>query len=87
MNRAGVYRAGVYRAGVYRAASERRFSQAGEELAQGDVTQASENYWGAAAQMVKAIAERRGDFHKAHQVLREIVKALAEETADEDLLR
>ena len=34
--------------------------EAFEKLDQGDLRQASENGWGAAAQMVKAVAEERG---------------------------
>ena len=44
----------------YRDSSRSLLSQAKTELAAGDVRQASEKAWGAAAQMVKAIAEQRG---------------------------
>ena len=40
--------------------------QAEEELAAGDLRQASEKAWGAAAQAVKAIAEQRGWEHYTH---------------------
>ena len=40
--------------------------QAGEELEAGDLRQASEKAWGAAAQAVKAIAEQRGWEHYTH---------------------
>ena len=50
--------------------------QAEEELARGDLRQASEKGWGAAAQMVKAIAENRGLEHKTHRHLFEAVSAL-----------
>ncbi len=54
---------------------------------QGDLVQASEKGWGAAAQMVKAIAEQRGWRHRAHEFLFDAVDALAEEAGDEDIDR
>ena len=44
----------------YQRDSRHLLGQAREELAQGDVRQASEKGWGAAAQIVKAVAETRG---------------------------
>ena len=44
----------------YREASRHLLAQAHGELYAGDVRQASEKGWGAAAQVVKAIAEQRG---------------------------
>ena len=38
-------------------------------LAEGDLLQASEKGWGAAAQMVKAVAETRGWRHSTHRDL------------------
>ena len=46
--------------GTYSHRSDTLIAQAGIELAAGDVTQASEKGWGAAVQMVKAVAEQRG---------------------------
>ena len=48
---------------TYQQASQRFLAQAKEELAAGDLQQASEKGWGAAAQMLKAIAEQRGWEH------------------------
>ena len=59
--------------------------KAREELARGDVRQASEKGWGAAAQMVKAVAEQRGWPHNGHALLFQTVRRLAEETRDEQL--
>ena len=56
-------------------------------MAEGDFPQASEKAWGAAAEMVKAIAEERGRYHKSHRVLYEIVDDLAEEIGDPDIRR
>ncbi len=47
--------------------------KAREELAQGDVRQASEKGWGAAAQMVRAVAEQRGWEHTGHALLYQAV--------------
>ena len=53
-------------------------------LRQGNLYQASEKGWGAAAQMVKALAERRGWEHKHHSLLQEAIDTLAEETGDRE---
>ena len=50
--------------------------QAQDELAKGDLMQASEKGWDAAAQMVKAVAEQRGLEHGGHRQLFEIVRSL-----------
>ena len=46
---------------AYQQASQRFLDQAKQELATGDLLQASEKGWGAAAQMIKAIAESLDD--------------------------
>ena len=43
---------------------------AGQELEQGDLLQASEKAWGAAAAAIKAVAEMRGWQHYAHTLIR-----------------
>ena len=45
---------------TYQQASQRFLAQAKQELANGDLPQASEKGWGATAQILKAIAEQRG---------------------------
>ena len=52
-------------------------------LAEGDLLQASEKGWGAAAQMVKAVAETRGWRHSTHGDLYHTVGRLAEELSDQ----
>ena len=47
----------------YPAGSRAMMTQSRTELAQGDLQQASEKGWGAAAQMMKAVAEARGWQH------------------------
>jgi hypothetical protein len=71
----------------YREASRQLLAQGLEELARGDTRQASEKGWGAAAQMLKAIAERRGWEHKRHVALGRVVGRLADETGDVEVRR
>ena len=71
----------------YRAQSRVFLSQAFEELDRGDLAQASEKGWGAAAQMVKAIASERGQHHYSHLSLQRIVDTLHRETGDFQLRR
>lgn len=69
----------------YSSASRGLLAQASEELAKGDLRQASEKGWGAAAQMVKAVAERRSWEHTGHALLYQVVRRLVEETGDNQL--
>lgn len=71
----------------YRQTSERLLAQARGELAQGDLIQASEKGWGAAAQMLKAIAEERGLEHGRHRHLTRVASHLRSQTGDGDLFR
>lgn len=57
------------------------------ELAAGDVRQASEKGWGAAAQMVKAVAELRGWTHNSHGALYAVIDRLVRDTGDGDIRR
>ena len=70
---------------TYSHASRELLDQAGRELAAGDVRQATEKGWGAAAQMVKAVASRRGWQHNSHSLLYDVVLKLARETGDDDI--
>ena len=60
-------------------------AQAYEELEEGDFAQASEKGWGAAAQMLKAIAEERGWAHHSHRALHGVASRLCHETGDLEL--
>ena len=71
----------------YRAASRQLLAQARRELHVGDVRQASEKGWGAAAQMVKAVAEQRGWEHDGHALLFDVVRDIQRTTGDPDLRR
>ena len=52
---------------TYQQASERFLAQALQELSDGDLPQASEKGWGAAVQILKAVAELRGWEHSRHR--------------------
>ena len=71
----------------YHASSRHLLAQARSELDAGDVRQASEKGWGAAAQIVKAIAEQRGWTHRGHAQLFDAVTTLAQEAGDDDIDR
>ena len=61
------------------------FAKAEDALVQDDLLQASEKLWGAAAHMVKSVAEVRGWQHGGHRNLFDVVNRLAEETGDLEL--
>lgn len=69
----------------YREASRHLLQQARIELAAGDVRQASEKGWGAAAQIVKAVANQRGWEHRGHAQLFDVVDDLRAETRDREV--
>ena len=62
--------------------SQRLIRQADAELAAGDLLQASEKGWGAAAHAMKAIAIERGWRHDTHARLFGIADRLVAETSD-----
>ena len=64
----------------YRQASLHLLEQARTELEAGDLRQASEKGWGAAAQAIKAVCERRSWPHRGHRDLHQTVDRLTEET-------
>jgi hypothetical protein len=66
-------------------ASRELFAKAEEALAQDDLLQASEKGWGAAAHMVKAVAERRGWRHNGHRELHQAVNLLTQEMRDREI--
>ena len=73
--------------------STERYSNLGSEylrrarayLADGDLTQASEKGWGAAATAVKAAATARGLNHSTHHQIRLAVQELAKEADDDEI--
>ena len=60
-------------------------AKAEEALAQDDLLQASEKGWGAAAHMVKAVAESRGWHHDSHRELYRVANRLSEESGDAEM--
>ena len=72
---------------TYQQASQRFLVQAKQELAAGDLQQASEKGWGAAAQMLKAIAQQRSWEHGKHRHLSRAASRLRAETGDRDVYR
>ena len=54
-------------------------------LAEGDLSQASEKGWGAAAVLVKAAAESRGWPHESHRHLWQALGRLADQTGDQEM--
>ena len=70
---------------VHRDQSRVYLEQAKEELRNGELLQASEKGWGAASQIVKAVAEERGWEHNGHWFLHDAVSSLVAETGDRDL--
>ncbi len=75
----------MQRTTTYREQSRIFLAQAYEELAKGDLPQASEKGWGAAAQMVKAVAQQRGWEHRGHRELHGVIGTLLSETGDTEL--
>ena len=71
----------------YSSAARGFLAQAREELDLGDLAQASEKGWGAAAQMVKSIADKRGWPHDGHASLFQVISRLADDSGDTQLVR
>jgi len=55
-------------------------------LEAGDSPQASEKLWGAVAEMVKAVAARRGWRHFSHRELWDVVQRLSRESGDDEIV-
>ena len=70
----------------YAAISQRLLAEAQRELDLGDVIQASEKAWGAAAHAIKAVSEKRGWYHQGHHRLDASVHYIVSERSQEDLL-
>ena len=67
----------------YRSAAHTLFDQAVVELEAGDMRQASEKFWGAAAQSMKALAERSGRPHGGHAHFYRLIDEVVSQTEDE----
>jgi len=64
---------------------EKYLREAEELLSKGDYAQASEKGWGAAAQIVKALAAREGKALRSHRELWEFAGELADRLGDPEL--
>ena len=73
------------RAEMYLRLSEKYMRDAEDFLAKGDYVQASEKAWGAASQMVKALATRRGSELRSHGELHKEVVKLTKESGDDSI--
>ena len=71
----------------YQQSSAHFLAQARRELADGDLPQASEKGWGAAVQILKAVAEQRGWEHSRHRHHLVTASRLRAETGDGDIRR
>ena len=60
-------------------------AKARSSLVEGDLLQAAEKGWGAAAQAVKAVAEQRGWRHRTHGDLFRAINRLTDEMSDSSL--
>lgn len=69
----------------YAAMSQEYMGRAEDYLRQGDLKQASEKSWGAAACALKSIAEQRGWQHQSHSLLHDIANQVVDELRRPDL--
>ena len=67
--------------------SRQFIGEAEKYLVRGDLLQASEKAWGAAARKVKAIAEDRGWEHRGHAHLFAAISNIVDETGQTELRR
>ena len=70
---------------TYLDAARELLSKAFVELEAGDTRQVSEKGWGAAAQMVKALAEARGWKHDSHAALFNAIDRIVLETGNKPI--
>ena len=66
----------------YNATGREFLAKAHTYLAEDELLKASEQGWGAAAQMVKSIADARGWPHNSHHELWRVVNRVVDETGD-----
>ncbi len=69
----------------YEEISRHLLEQAQEELDKGDILQASDKVWGATAHAVKAVCQRMGWNHHAHNHLRAAASYISSELGRDDL--
>jgi len=71
----------------YQSLSEKYLAEAKELLKKGDLVQASEKFWGAAALTVKMVAAKRGLTLEEHGSLWNYINTLAKVSGDKDIVR
>ena len=69
----------------YRHSAHELLQKARDELSAGDSRQASEKGWGAAAQMLKAIAEQTGAPHHSHASLARMASEVYGQTGEDSI--
>ncbi len=72
--------------GRYEEISRHLLEQAREELEKGDILQASDKVWGATAHAVKAVCQRMGWNHHAHNHIRSAANYIASEFGRDDIM-
>ena len=70
----------------YEEISRHLLDQAQDELDKGDILQASDKVWGATAHAVKAVCQRMGWNHHAHNHIRAAANYIATQFERDDLL-
>ncbi len=71
----------------YQALSEKYLTDAKKLLKKGDLVQASEKFWGAAALTIKMVAAKRGLSLEEHGSLWNFINTLAKVSGDKDIVR
>ncbi len=71
----------------YRERSRGFLVKAREELAAGDLEQAAEKGWGAAATIMKAFADQNGLDHERHSQLFPVLRAVINKSSDREIRR
>ena len=74
-----------YRIEVHLALSEKYLKEAEEFLEKGDCVQTSEKVWGAASQIVKALAAKKGKALRSHRELHGFVSEIRRELKDPEI--
>ena len=69
----------------YRSDAHTLYDQAVVELEAGDLRQASEKFWGAAAQVLKSFAEKRGLVYETHAHIYKVIREAVQEARNPDV--
>lgn len=69
----------------YELLSKKYLKDARKYLKEKKYTQASEKFWGASAEMVKAVADKKGFTHDGHRQLFNVIHKLTEQSKDEEI--